>query len=126
MAVPVPPRVPVSPGILDKPVATTGRKLRQATCWACPILLVGVRTQMRLKAALPESKRRPVSFSRYDTTLGGDIHPIQRFARCHDPIAAGLFTLIVRSRSMIRPPPAATCHSRALQVNDSAALPCHT
>src|ERR1700760_1591529 len=130
MAVPVPPRVPaepsVSPGILDKPVATTGGELRQAICRACPIRLIGVRTQMRLKAALPESKTRPVSFSRYDTTLGGDIQPIQRLARCHAPIAAGLFTLMVRSRSMIRPPPAATCHSRALQVNDSAAFPCHT
>ncbi len=81
---------------------------------------------MRLKAALPESKMSMVSVSRYDTTPGGEIQPIQCLARSHAPIAAGLFTLIVRSRSMIRPPPAATCHSSALQVNDSAAFPCHT
>ena len=127
---PVPPRVPaeplVSPGILDKPVATTGGELRQAICRACPIRLIGVRTQMRLKAALPESKTRPVSFSRYDTTLGGDIQPIQRLARCHARIAAALFTLIVPSFSIIRPPPSATCHSKALQVKDSAAAPGQT
>src|SRR5271163_3756316 len=130
MAVPVPPKVPaeasVPPGNLEKPVCTAGGVLRQPICRACPLLLIGVRIQMRLKAARPESKTSVVSASRYDTTPGGEIQPIQRLARCHAQITAGLFTLMVRSRSMIRPPPAATCHSRALQVNDSAAFPCHT
>src|ERR1700722_18173666 len=130
MAVPVPPNVPAEPsappGILSRPVFKTGSALRHPTCRASPFLLIGVRTQRRLKAALPESKRSPVSVSRYATTPGGDIQPIQCLARCHAAIAAGLFTLMVLSRSIIRPPPADTCHSRALQVNDSAALPCHT
>jgi len=57
---------------------------------------------------------------------GGEIQPIQCLARCHARIAAGLFTLIVRSGSIILPPPAAACHSRALQVKASPAAPCHT
>src|SRR5580692_6991034 len=130
MAVPVPPNVPAEPslppGNLERPVFTTGGDPRQTIRRAWPFLLIGASSQMRLKAARPELKTSTVSVSRYDTTLGGDIQPIQCLARSHAAIAAGLLTLIVPSRSMIRPPPAATCHSRALQVNDSAAFPCHT
>jgi hypothetical protein len=66
MAVPVPPNVPTEPpgpaGILENPVGTTeGRKLRQPIRRACPLLVIGVRNQIRLKAALPESKKTVVS-----------------------------------------------------------------
>ena len=126
MAVPVPPNVPTDPpappGILEKPVLTTGAEnARLPICRACPRLVMGVSNQMRLKAALPESKASMESSSRYASTLGGEIQPIHRLACCQDRIAAGLFTLFVRSGSMIRPPPDDACHSRALHVKASPA-----
>ena len=113
---PVPPRVPaepsVSPGILEKPVLTTGSALRQPICRACPIRLIGVRIQMRLKAALPESKMRPVSFSRYDTTLGGDIQPIQ----CLGPLPCPNRRRIVHADGPIRlDDPPTSCGDLPLQ-----------
>src|SRR5260370_42210994 len=86
----------------------------------------GSAPQSRTNAAFPDSKALMASISLYSTVLGGDIQPIQRLARCHARIAAGLFTLIVPSLSIIRPPPSATCHSKALQVKDSAAAPGQT
>src|SRR5258708_21194014 len=104
MAVPVPPNVPADPpgppGMREKPVSTTGGELRHPIWRACPLLVIGVRTQTRLKAALPEPNASKESVSRYATTLGGEIQPIQRLARSQARIAAGLFTLIVRSCSM--------------------------
>src|ERR1700722_12936117 len=38
-------------------------------------------------------------------------------------MASGLFTLIVLSLSIIRPPPSPTCHSSAFQVKPSPAPP---
>src|SRR5580698_4142276 len=99
MPVPVPPKVPADPslppGNLERPISRAGSVLRQAICRASPFLLIGVRIQMRLKAALPESNTSMESASRYDATPGGDIQPIQRLARCQEAIAAGLFTLMV-------------------------------
>src|ERR1700730_13273367 len=82
--------------------------------------------QLRINAAPPATQTFSVSHSLYPTTLGGEIEPTQRAALCHAWIACGLFTLIVLSSSMIRPPPSEACHSSALQVKASEAAPCHT
>src|ERR1700749_3958812 len=81
--------------------------------------------QNRRNALRPELNSSRASFSLYSVTLGGEIQPIQCLARCHARIAAGSFTLIEPSLSIIFPPPSSTCHSRALQVSDSAAAPGH-
>src|SRR6516162_3618074 len=129
--VPAPPSVATDPatppGILEKPVSTTGGlTLRQPRWPRCALLVIGVRNHTRLKAARPASKTNMESTSVYARTLGGDIQPIQCRALCHVRIAAGLFTLIVPSGSIMRPPPALACHSRALHIKASLTDPCHT
>src|ERR1700739_5073994 len=79
-----------------------------------------------MNAASPATQTLSESHSLYPTTLGGEMEPTHCAALCHALIACGLFTLMVRSGSMIRPPPSDACHSRALQVNASVAAPCHT
>src|SRR5271167_2249566 len=127
---PYPPNVapdpPGPPGIAAKPVATTGCVGRQYAWCDCAPRAIVLPNQTRLNAAFPESNILAESPSRYASTLGGEIRPIQLLARSHARIAAGLFTLMVRSRSIIRPPPSAACHSRALHVKPSACAPCHT
>ena len=82
--------------------------------------------QPRMNAASPATQTFSAFHSSYPTTLGGEMDPTQRAALCHARIAFGLFTLMVPSSSIIFPPPSAACHSSALQVNASAAAPCHT
>src|SRR5579871_1829495 len=95
MAVPVPPKAPTDPlappGSLAKPLGTTDGLFRQPIRRVCPVLVIGARNHRRLKAALPESNKSMESSSRYPTTLGGEIRPIQPLARCQARIAAGLF-----------------------------------
>src|SRR5258708_12322542 len=78
-----------------------------------------------MNAASPVIEAFSASHSLYPTTLGGEIEPTQRAALFHARIACVLFTLIVLSSSMMRPPPSEACHSSALQVKPSPA-PCHT
>src|SRR5258708_40013960 len=77
-----------------------------------------------MNAASPATQTFCASHSSYPITLGGEIEPTQCAALCHARIARGLFTLIVLSSSMMRPPPSEPCHSSALQVNPSPP-PCH-
>src|SRR5580704_1972264 len=79
-----------------------------------------------MNAASPATQTLSESHSLYPTTPGGEIVPTQCAALCHALIACGLFTLIVRSSSMICPPPSAACHSSASHVSPSSAAPCHT
>src|SRR6202140_3852347 len=81
--------------------------------------------QLRMNAASPATQTFSESHSLYPTTPGGEMEPTQCAALCHALIDCGLFTLIVLSSSMIRPPPSAACHSSAAQVNLSSAPPCH-
>src|SRR3979411_2245731 len=76
-----------------------------------------------MNAASPATQTFSESHSLYPTTPGGEMEPTQCAALCHALIACGLFTLIVLSSSMIRPPPSAACHSSASQVNTSSAPP---
>src|SRR3974377_2211186 len=79
-----------------------------------------------MKAASPATQTFSESNSLYATTLGGEMGPTPRAARCHAGFPGELFTVIFLSSSMIRPPPSEACHSSALQVNASAEAPCHT
>src|ERR1700719_1701680 len=81
--------------------------------------------QLRINAAPPATQTFRASHSLYPTTLGGEIEPTQRAALCHVRIACGLFTLIVLSSSMIRPPPSAPLPFQpvACQSFGSAPLP---
>src|SRR6516164_9406801 len=74
------------------------------------------RAHPRKNAAFFDRKNSVASHSSYDVTPGGDIQPTQCAARCQLRIALGLFTPIVPSASMMRPPPSPICHSSALQV----------
>ena len=58
--------------------------------------------------------------------LGGEIVPIQCFARLRAARVRGLLTVIEPSGSMILPPPYDISHSSALQVNPSYEAPCQT